>query len=199
MEDGQGTAPTTLDELCGRLSLAFDRDSGGAGVAGLLGAYAGGAADWSSLLWFDREQYTRNLLHRTGDYELLLLCWDRGQASPIHDHAGQSCWMAVLDGLVEEVHYRPCAPGGAGPLTPGRSRRYETGQVAFIDDDIALHLIRPARDRGVTLHLYSRPIDSCRIYDPRAGASRRVDLGYHSVRGKPCSADPVQVRRAYTF
>ena len=35
-----------------------------------------------------RTQYTRNLVGYNNSFTLLMLCWDRGQESPIHDHAG---------------------------------------------------------------------------------------------------------------
>lgn len=39
-------------------------------------------AHWSS------GKYTRNLIGYNASFTLLMLCWDRGQESPIHDHAG---------------------------------------------------------------------------------------------------------------
>jgi len=34
--------------------------------------------------WSD-EEYTRNVLARNEDFEVLLICWEKGQSSPIHD------------------------------------------------------------------------------------------------------------------
>ena len=142
----------------------------------------------------DKES-ARNLVHRCGDYELLLLCWEEGQESPIHNHAGQLCWMAVLDGCLEEVHFRSPAPGAA--LEAGRSARFEQGGVAFIEDEIALHLIRPVSGRGVSLHLYANPIDTCKVYDPADGAETSVELGYYSVRGQKTSEGADSVRTQF--
>ena len=33
--------------------------------------------------------YTRNCLARCEEFELLLLCWEKGQSTPIHDHDGE--------------------------------------------------------------------------------------------------------------
>lgn len=174
-----------IDELCSELAAELRRDPRGTRVAELLGGYAEAGEDWRPWTFFEEEDYTRNLVHRSRDYELLLLCWNEGQSSPIHDHDGQQCWMAVLEGVVEEVHYR--APGAGEPLSEGAIRSFRRGQVAFIQDEIALHLVRAGEGtRGVSLHLYSNPIETCRVYDPATGRPSWMDVGYHSVRGEPC-------------
>src|ERR1035441_131593 len=54
-------------------------------------------------LTWDRQHYTRNLIDKTPLYELLAICWEIGQASSVHNHRDQNCWMAVPIGrlLVE--------------------------------------------------------------------------------------------------
>ena len=42
--------------------------------------------------------YTRNLISSTTYFDLILLCWNGGQCSPIHAHAGSNCWLSVLKG-----------------------------------------------------------------------------------------------------
>ncbi len=188
-----------LDCLCQALTSEFRRDPAGAGAAALLAEYARTQQDWRDYVRWSDERYTRNLVHRTREYELLLLCWQPEQASPIHDHAGQSCWMAVLEGDMEEVHYRaPGAPQAAEAcLDEGRSCTYGPSQVAFIDDRIALHLIQPKSGPGVTLHLYAKPIDECRVFEPSTGQVTGVELGYHSVRGEACQTAPAEVRATF--
>ena len=42
-------------------------------------------------------RYTRNLVDRgNGRYNLIVLCWDSGQGSSIHDHGDSHCFMKVL-------------------------------------------------------------------------------------------------------
>src|SRR5271155_4828848 len=57
-------------------------------------------------LTWDRQHYTRNLIDRTPLYELMAICWETGQASSVHNHRDQNCWMAVPMGrlLVENFH-----------------------------------------------------------------------------------------------
>jgi len=166
------------------LQREFDHDARGARVAHILSSYAAEHADWRRFALFDPEFYTRNLIGRTEHYEMLLLCWNVGQKSPIHNHAGQNCWMAVMEGEIQETLYTPQPGGAPGPLQAGSSRLYVPGRVAFINDDIALHRVQPAEGtRGISLHLYSKPIDVCNVYDEATGRVVESRLVYHSIEG----------------
>lgn len=179
--------PHPIAALERELLAEFARDARAPRAARLLAAYASEHGDWRRYALFDAEVYTRNLVARHADFEMLVLCWSAGQASPIHNHAGQHCWMAVLDGEIEEVLYPVPGTPRPGPLEPLRSRRYRPGEVAYIDDEIALHRVRPAQGfDGVSLHLYSKPIDTCRIYDESTGRVEERALAYHSIEaGRP--------------
>jgi cysteine dioxygenase len=177
---------SALDTLVRALHDELHDRSRGARINTLLGEYARGASDWRAFALFDEQHYTRNLVALEERFELMVLCWGPGQASPIHNHEGQDCWMAVLDGEIEEVRYPTPVAKGPGPLRSKGSASFAAGQVAFIRDEMGLHLVRPLRaDRGcVTLHLYSMPYDECNCYCPETGLVTRKKLGHHSVRGR---------------
>ena len=166
------------------LLAELERDPKGPGIARILSAYAREHADWRDFALFDPGVYTRNLIARNAWFEMLLLCWDKGQSSPIHNHAGQNCWMSVLDGEIEEQQFDGPSPERRGCAVRGASKVFVPGKVAFINDDIALHRVRPrAGNAGVSLHVYSRPIDVCNVYDETSGSIVSRSLSYHSVRG----------------
>jgi cysteine dioxygenase len=176
--------PTPILSLQLDLVREFERDPRGAHVARILGAYTTAQDDWRRYAMFSPETYTRNLVARNEHFEMLILCWSEHQTSPIHNHAGQNCWMAVLEGKIEETLYGWPSGSGAGPLTAQNTKHYEAGRVAFINDDIALHRVRPAAGgRGISLHLYSKPIDMCNVYDEATGRVVETSLVYHSVEG----------------
>ena len=167
------------------LVAEFERDRKGTRAAQILSEYARTHEDWAEFALFDGAIYTRNLVGRNEHFEMLVLCWNVGQASPIHNHAGQNCWMAVLQGEIEELQFQAPPPGYVGRLVPGSSRTFGPGKVGFINDDIALHLVRPrAGEKGTSLHLYSRPIDTCNVYEESTGRIVPRKLAYHSVRGQ---------------
>ncbi len=191
-----------LDVLVRSLHDEFHGGARGGRIAELLGEYARARTDWRPFALFSDLHYTRNLVALEQRFELMILCWGPGQESPIHNHEGQDCWMAVLDGEVEEVRYPMPSEGQAGPLQPKAALRFAPGQVAFIRDEMGLHLVRPLRTSaagGVTLHLYAAPYDECNCYCPETGSVTRKKLGYHSVRGRilvPGTAVPDAAGRA---
>ena len=175
-----------VDRLVQELDAEFQEDARSARVIELLGRYAKEETDWREFALFSDATYTRNLIERLQRFELMVLCWSPNQESPIHNHEGQDCWMAVLEGDMEEVRYPWPDPARRGPLLPRGSMVFQTGQVGFIRDEIGLHMIRPARSGspGVTLHVYAAPFDECNCYSPETGAVTRRRLSHHSVRGR---------------
>lgn len=38
-------------------------------------------------------------------FNLMILCWGEGHASPIHDHSDSHCFMKMLKGELREIRY----------------------------------------------------------------------------------------------
>lgn len=92
---------------------------------------------------FDEHKcYTRNLIatdHET--FTLLLLCWNGGKASPIHDHPCRGCWMRVCEGTVFETRFADTVKGeGAAELPEGETYTYNSPQVAYVHGESRLGL-----------------------------------------------------------
>lgn len=172
-----------LDRLIASLDETFGPAGSREEIARLLGEYGRQHDDWREYGLFQDDCYTRNLIQLSERYELLLLCWAAGQRSPIHNHEGQDCWMTILEGPIEEVHYR-FDPGA--PPVAGRTKQFGRGEVAFIRDEIALHDVRsPGESPVVSLHLYASPIAACNCYCEKTGQISRRELSYDTVRGVP--------------
>ena len=63
----------------------------------LLDHYEPDPAEVARLALFEPSKlYTRNLVAATDDFDLILLCWNPGRQSPIHDHSGSHCHMKVV-------------------------------------------------------------------------------------------------------
>jgi len=60
--------------------------------------------EWQQYAQWDHEHFTRVLLASSPYYSLVLSCWDRGQFSPAHDHAGSRNWIKVLEGAFLRIH-----------------------------------------------------------------------------------------------
>ncbi len=173
-----------IDELLAQLDRSLGDDARASEVTAALGRYAAsGAQDWRAFAHFEADYYARNLVRQSELFELIVLCWGAGQRSPIHDHHGQRCWMAVLDGEVSESLFT-VRDGPRAELSPGVARKFSRGSVAYIVDEMGWHRIEPAGGRpAVTMHLYSRPIRTCAIYDEQTQSVVTRTMRYHSIGG----------------
>jgi cysteine dioxygenase len=147
--------------------------------------------------WNEDVNYTRNLIASDGQtYALILLCWNKGKYSPVHNHPGDGCWMSAIKGQVREVQYGLATEESEGPLVQRAETTYSRAEggdlaCAYIDDGIALHKVgNPSEtDGAVTLHLYSPPPKYCRVWkdENKAGCpTSACGNKFHSRYGELC-------------
>lgn len=56
------------------------------------------------LCFWDPDNYSKITIEKNGNYELALICWEKGQQSSIHNHNNDEAWSYVVKGeLTEEV------------------------------------------------------------------------------------------------
>src|SRR6202167_5858887 len=143
--------------------------------------------DHSSLapyLTWDRQHYTRNLIDKTPLYELLAICWEVGQASSVHNHRDQNCWMAVPIGrlLVENFHVvHQDIAGGKCTITSAETVEMNASHPCAVDPLEPVHRVfnpREFNQRAVSLHVYSRPFDTCVVYSAEQGTCGEIQLHY---------------------
>jgi cysteine dioxygenase type I len=145
----------------------------------------------ASYLTWDRQHYTRNLIDKTLHYELLAICWEVGQASSVHNHRDQNCWMAAPIGrlLVENFHLvQQDLNAGLSTLEPTDTAEMNLTHPCAVDPAEPVHRVvnpREFNERAVSLHVYSRPFDTCVVYSPEQGTCGEIKLHYHTEYGKP--------------
>jgi cysteine dioxygenase len=144
-------------------------------------------------LTWDRQHYTRNLIDKTDLYEMMAVCWEVGQSSSVHNHRDQNCWMAAPIGklLVEnfKVGFQDIEAGQC-QLTASNTEELSATNPCAVDPHEPVHRVmnpREANQRAVTLHVYSRPFDSCVVYSPEQGTCGDIQLHYNTIFGKPVS------------
>jgi cysteine dioxygenase len=131
---------------------------------------------------FSSKFYCRNLIHKDANFELMLVCWDEGQFSPLHDHNGQHGWMLIMQGCLLEELYGSPQDILNGDVVVSKTRKLNLGDISYITDDIACHKISNAvPSRSVSLHLYSKPVASCHRYDPRSGEFKMQQMSYYET------------------
>ena len=144
------------------------------------------------------DRHTRNKIFRNDLIEVMLICWPVGAVTPLHTHNGQLGWMTMIEGKLLVDNYkkidcnRPenqqvvgmdCLAGatridmqhlGTELCVPG-------GPLNTVDKTQTIHRIKNLGEwdePAVSMHIYSRPIDSCVVFDIEAGHCFRRDLKY---------------------
>jgi cysteine dioxygenase len=115
--------------------------------------------DLRDFVVFDSNHYRRNLVSIGPWYEILVICWQSGQRSPIRNHAASTCGLKVLEGIGTETifDHSPC-----GQVVALSSRQLSPGYVCASQDTDTHQVsnLRPAGENLVTLHIYSPPLRS---------------------------------------
>lgn len=130
-------------------------------------------SSWSS------ESYTRNCVIDNEDFELILLCWQPGQLTPIHDHGGEECWVKIIDGEFKETLYKE---DETGKLKPVKTSYSKPDDITYMIDFMGFHTLENLSDKkSLSLHLYAKPIRSCQIFDEESGELVNKDLTYDTI------------------
>jgi cysteine dioxygenase len=141
------------------------------------------------LLW-DRQHYTRNLIDKTELYELIAICWEVGQISSIHNHRDQNCWMVAPIGKLLVQNYHVVWQDeelGKCNIEPTDIVEMSLNLPVSVDPLEPVHKVyNPAEfnQRAVSLHVYSRPFDSCVVYSDQQGTCGTIKLNYTTRYGK---------------
>ena len=90
--------------------------------------------------WDADKPYTRNLAFTDNKhYTILILCWNPGKESKIHNHPCDACYIKTLRGCLRESLFSVDTSNNT--MAPIGVRFYTESQVSFMTDDIGLHKI----------------------------------------------------------
>ena len=141
-------------------------------------------------LFFSKGNYTRNLIFKNGLFEAMTICWDVGQISRIHNHRDQNCWMAVPIGHLRVQNFRVDARDPAGStcwLVPTDTYDMDPDHPAAVNPLEPVHQVLNLTEfnrRAASIHVYSKPFDSCEIYLLEKGTYFDAPLHYTSEYGQ---------------
>src|SRR5262245_22385782 len=118
---------------------------------------SGGDLVPEALLATSPTSYARRLLHRdpAGRYSIVVMVWDRGQGTPLHDHAGTWCVECVYRGEIQVTSFS--IRGGDPESDVVRFERESVvragrGEAGALIPPFEYHFIEnPARDPAVTI------------------------------------------------
>ncbi len=141
-------------------------------------------------LFFSKGNYTRNLIFRNDVFECMTICWEIGQQSSIHNHRDQNCWMSAPLGRLRVQNYRVDrrdASHSTCKIIPTDTYDLDALHPAYVNPMEPVHEVMNLAEfhqRAVSIHIYSKPFDSCEVYYRDQGRYADVPLFYTSEYGK---------------
>ena len=141
-------------------------------------------------LYYARSHYTRNLIFKSDLFEVIAICWESGQASGIHNHRGQNCWMAVPIGKLRVQNFRvdnrdPL--NGTCQLVASDAYHMDPEHPGTVQPEQPVHQVLNLAEfnqRATSIHVYSYPYASCEIYSADRDAYSDAPLHYTSEYGR---------------
>lgn len=152
-------------------------------------------------LFFEDARYTRNLIYRDDMFEVMAICWSPNQRTAVHTHNGQLCWMVPQRGALRVVDYKwlgcdhpenqnvvgmDCLAGSDGIELHRLHEAHAVagGPVLTADKLQTIHQLFNEDEESVSIHVYSRPIDSCVAFDMQQRSCYRRELDYYTKYGE---------------
>ena len=139
--------------------------------------------------FFSKGNYTRNLIFKNELFECMTICWEIGQASRIHNHRDQNCWMSAPIGRLKVQNFRveeKDAARSTCKIAPTEIYEMDATNPVHVNPLEPVHQVLNLPEfkrRAVSIHVYSKPFDTCEIYRRDEGTYRDVPLFYTSEYG----------------
>ena len=124
------------------------------------------------------DRYARRLLHRDpqGRYSAVVMVWDRGQGTPVHDHSGMWCVECVYRGRIRVTSFDLVGEPSAEVVrfAPESVILAGKGEAGHLIPPFEYHMIEnPDETPAVTIHVYGGEMTSCNAFFPVEGGYRR--------------------------
>tara|TARA_B000000609_G_scaffold153293_1_gene141647 strand:- start:86 stop:604 length:519 start_codon:yes stop_codon:yes gene_type:complete len=133
-------------------------------------------------IFFDNDKYTRHLIYKDDDFEILIMCWRPGHRAPIHGHEGEKCFMRVERGSLLFTNYDLISKD---PLELTKIDSVK-GEMGYLDGPADIHSVENVFDENsITFHIYSKPYSECDIFDLKTGSTYRKKLEYDTAYKNP--------------
>ncbi len=146
----------------------------------------------SKYFFWSPNYYTRNLVFKNERFELMAICWEKGQVSRVHNHFDQKCWMTVPVGRLRGQNFAVAEideSRGFCRLRETDSFELADCLAAKVELEEPIHQVlnlAEYNERAVSIHIYSKPFDRCLSYCRDTDTFKEVTLCYTSIDGKLC-------------
>jgi cysteine dioxygenase len=118
--------------------------------------------EWDNYITWSEEKYARNCIAKTEDYELLILCWEKKQSTPIQDYNHASTWVHPISGCIREERYMLSNKSGLLKIS---SVSLDPDSFSFMKHTGIHKFTNTHESRSMALVLYTKPITERKIYE----------------------------------
>jgi cysteine dioxygenase len=127
--------------------------------------------------------YTRTLLLKQPDFELVAMQWSPGSLSELHDHGEARCWVAVVEGTIEVENFERRDSGASrADLALTWSLHLIAGDMDHRLNPSELHRVRNSGEiSAYSLQIYAPSIGEYRVFDTNDGSYTTAVANYDSV------------------
>ncbi|MGL5835281.1 MAG: FAD/NAD(P)-binding protein, partial [Waterburya sp.] len=115
---------------------------------------------------FSPENYQRRILYRDSSCEIILVCWQPGQFSSIHDHGDSLNVTCVYQGvLTSRIFARnDSTTGELSPLF--REEKYlQPSELTGVERAQIHQLANTSEENLITLNIYAKPLQQMQVYN----------------------------------
>lgn len=169
MKDGNTMAMDrirTVDDLIRNLK----KGPGASGYLSILQRISIPSEQLLKLCTWNDKHYTRNCIARTAEFELLVICYESGQSTSIHDYNTEEAWIHPILGSVVEERFEPTPQAGLRKVS---SAKLVADSFSYMHNGRSIHrFTNNTGERAATLNLYARPLNKWKVYDERSGEPR---------------------------
>jgi cysteine dioxygenase len=122
--------------------------------------------DYKEFIEYSPINYNKIFLYSCNKFDLVLICWKRGQSSQIHDHPDYCCILKLLNGTLIEEEFK----NNTESLKIYDTKILKSGIITNKKQNEIVHRIIPLED-SVSLHLY---IPGC--YKSNLYINKKIEL-----------------------
>jgi cysteine dioxygenase len=133
------------------LSVSLDSPT----ISDIMQQYDG--SDWHDHVEFSSTKYNKKVVLKNDVAELMIISWETGQQTLVHDHPENGCILKVVQGDLIENRYSKDAEIWLNTTVLGEN------DVSFSKGKEIVHQITSIC-RSVSIHIYSPPNYVCAYY-----------------------------------
>ncbi|MEY2831287.1 MAG: hypothetical protein RLZZ574_545 [Cyanobacteriota bacterium] len=124
-------------------------------------------------IYFSPENYQRRILYRDSCCEIILVCWQPGQFSSIHDHGDSLNVTFVYQGVLTSKTFtrNDSATETLSPLLL-EEKYLQPGELIGVDRAQIHQLANTSEQNLVTLNFYAKPLQQMQVYNSMSGQSQ---------------------------